>query len=375
MRIRAYRWIMLVLMAGIGIGLIWISTTSRESSYEGVPLRAWLMDLDDQHPGPKYEKAKEAFRQMGERALPELLRILEWRDYSWKGKIRSWAVKHHLMTGSGISTKDEQRQAVLACQALGPVAKPAIPALVALLSGGDFSAPGYIGMALVLAGPEAIAPLATCLTNSAPGVRTEAVIALGDFRTNQDQVVPILSRCVRDPDSYVRSQAVSALGYMDQHVAEVLTVLLEALRDNDSQVRWLACIAIGNFKERGRAAREKLIAALEDSDPSVKAAAAVALIEVDCVNETTVGIAMPQIIAALDGLEGLKPSGIPRVDKRLKLNFRYPAIKALAACGRAGRAAIPALIDCFSDDEDYVRKAATNALEKIDPAGVWKNRR
>jgi HEAT repeat protein len=355
-----------VLLIIITIGIALFVGPRSEPSYHGRPLNAWLKDLDDQHPGLKNDAAVEAVRHIGRDSVPEIIRLLESRDSSLKQRFLKWLNDYQLVKSVYTPVLENHHRAVLACNVIGPNARLAIPALIALLN--DGYARGYVGAALGRIGPEAVVPLIGSLTNSDSLVRMEVVNSLVHFRSNSPIVVPVLIKCLQDGSPPVRGLAAHSLGMIGQE-PEIAIPALVAMLDNekDQQAHWnacLACLAIGQFKRQAQSARTPLFAALQDSDPSVRATAAIALARIEPDNGSTVDKVMPFLIEDLTGLQGS--------NVKYPLNFQYPAIEALGECGSHARPAVPALLECLKTAQPYVREAAAKSLKAIDPEAAIK---
>jgi HEAT repeat protein len=345
------------------LGWLVLSHSEPEPFYQGKLLSAWLKDLrvmyaDDS----RADEAGKAIRHMGRDAVPFLINLLERRESSRCQRILRWAIEHHLHKSPYVPVTEDHHQAVLACYELGPEARPAIPALIALLSD-DFTRRD-VGNALVRIGSDALIPIIGALTNTNNGVRQEVVVLLAAFRSNTPVVIPALVKSLNDTNKYVRSLAARSLGQLGQAPEVAIPALERRLTDPDAQVRWCACHAIGQFKQQALSEVPPLLAALADPDPEVRSAAAIALVTIDPKDVTTLDTIMPCLIEALIGLKQTA-SGMP-------LNFRYPAIMAVEKCGERAQMAASALVECLQDREEYVREAATNALRKIDPAAAAK---
>jgi len=125
-----------------------------EPSYQGRKLSEWLVDVDFSQPQEKRAQAQEAIRHMGKKTLPFLI-----------------------ATFSNPKSKDPQlRQASWAFDALGPIAKSAIPQL----EKEQYRYPGYIPLALAGIGPDAVPVLLKWLTNDYFYVRDNTAGALAN---------------------------------------------------------------------------------------------------------------------------------------------------------------------------------------------------
>ncbi len=112
-----------VLLVTVMCAVAWFAS---EPSYQGRSLHAWLEDLDDQHPGPKNDAAVDAVRHIGHNAVPEIISLLESRDSSLQQRFLKWLSDHHVVKSPYSPVLENQYRAVLACNVIGPEAKPAI---------------------------------------------------------------------------------------------------------------------------------------------------------------------------------------------------------------------------------------------------------
>jgi HEAT repeat protein len=364
-----------VLLVAITFAVAWFG---REPSYQGRTLHAWLQNLDPQHPGPKNDAANEAVRHLGRDAVPEIVNLLESRDSSLKQKFLKWLSDHHVVKSPYTSVLENYPRAVHACYVIGPEAKPAIPALMALLNDHSYHQRhfGTIEAALGRIGPETIVPLIGSLTNSDMFVHWGVASSLAnDFdprnniaaqcRSSAPIVVPAMLKCLQHNAPQVRSAAARALGNIGQQPATVIPALLGMLAgEKEPLARCAACLAIGQFKQQAQSATVPLFGALADADPYVRGTAAIALARIEPANSATVQKVMPFLIEDLTGIQGS--------NVQYPLNFQSPAIEALGECGSQARPAVPALLECLSTTPSYMQEDIAKSLKAIDPAAAAK---
>jgi HEAT repeat protein len=136
----------------------------------------------------------------------------------------------------------------LVFQAMGPNAKPAVPALIGLLQEKSGNTQGYAARALGAIGPSAAAAipaLAGLLDDKDQFVRVSAVEALGHLGSS---AVPTLVQALQNKDWLVRAKAAEGLGAIGSAAAPAATALREKLRDGDAEVRRCAAVALGRAK-------------------------------------------------------------------------------------------------------------------------------
>jgi hypothetical protein len=158
----------------LAVGVVAVALTLREPAYQGRGVRGWLQEFDTHA-----NDAAVAFRQIGPAALPVLKHELQVQDRAWQtnliGLSRSWLGLKLPFTPAHL----RRHRAVRACAALGPAARPAIPALGVALGLGSSEALGVLKQF----GPDAVTALAHALTNASgcgtPYGTAQALGALG----------------------------------------------------------------------------------------------------------------------------------------------------------------------------------------------------
>jgi hypothetical protein len=177
---------LLLLTLGIGVTAVW-AVWPREPSYQGRSLSAWLDALSGE--GGEHLQAEEVVRHLGAKAVPFLkTRLTLADDPSWRLNLIEFADQQSLIKIRFVPASVRRFQALVACDALGPMAKDALPTLEKLL----YEYPYNLDAALVMAdiGPEAIASLSKGLTNNVVLIssccRTAVEIARSTSQTKRD---------------------------------------------------------------------------------------------------------------------------------------------------------------------------------------------
>jgi HEAT repeat protein len=241
-----------MLLATIGV-MVWLVQGPPEPSYQGEPLHVWL----ERYRESSYEpdgylpvavsaetlqaraEARAAIREMGTNALPFLLKLLGTRDSELKS--RSVEVLQNL-SGSQLSIRLEQESHSLAAfgfGALGPAAKPAVPALMEMLNDTNRDTRRHAAFAVGLldpAPPEAVPALLQHLND--PHMNGEVIIALGNLRGAPELVVPALAQALGQPNRMIPVQlTVMALGKYGGQAKAAVPALLPLLQDPNRYVR------------------------------------------------------------------------------------------------------------------------------------------
>ena len=182
-------------------------------------------------------------------------------------------------------------------------------------------------------------------------IREKAVKALGAFEDKR-ALEPLIDR-LRDLDPEVRTAALDSLKTYDDPRLSGLVINL--LRDDSLSVRKAAVL---NIKERrDRKAVEALALLLEDSDNEVVNFTVEAL---EAIGDQR---ATDTLIKALKG--EFNKNRAYGGDAKLRMN----AAKALGSI--KDRRAVPALIECLSEDDPFLRRRVASALKRIeDPTGL-----
>lgn len=262
--------------------------------------------------------------------------------------------------------------------ALGPVAAPAVPALVLALRESDLcgtaaEALGNIGpaakeaipalannvfrregmadavVALAKLGRPAIPFLKKAMASKEVEIRRCAVCFEAEaLRPMGRELLPGLIRAVSDSDDVVRARAIVSLWHLGPLASEAVPALAATLSDEDMRARRNACEALRKIGPAARAAVPALTDLLLEQDPYVRREAILAL--------KAIGPGVPGALLALT--------------ETFADRDRYVALfaaDALADLGPAAAAALPALYALLEGQDSELRVAGA--------LGVWKIRR
>jgi len=158
----------LMVASGLALAVVAvIVVTSRgptEPAHGGKRLSAWLDELSAMtFPGecdPNTRPA-QAVRAIGTNAIPWLLHELRAEGSTLKWRFNQLLERQTFIKFRFAGSHTRLRRACMGFAALGPMAEPAVPALLKLVE----NKPGYVPSALAYVGPPAIPALQQCLTN------------------------------------------------------------------------------------------------------------------------------------------------------------------------------------------------------------------
>ena len=193
------------------VGLLRGQMNSKGLSSGGRTLSEWLQSYDTNRMDLTAE-AQNAIRQMGTNVIPELLNLL---GSSTSGAITGWRL-------------------TCAFRALGPIAAPAVPALIALLQPSE---------------PE--------------WIRSQAAASLGFIGPVAQAAVPALIAALGDKDNLsVRMNSIGALHRIGGDSSVLVHVFTASLDDPRADVRIWAGTGLGQFGNKAESAVPKLLEAL-----------------------------------------------------------------------------------------------------------------
>jgi HEAT repeat protein len=208
-------------------------------------------------------------------------------------------------------------------------------------------------------------------------LRRNACSVLASLGPVAKPAVPALTHALNDSDEIVRARAVSALGEIGIPAKDVVPALATALHDNSSQVRHAAATKFAFSMAPAPDAIPALTEAAESSDMSVGFLAKTALDRVnrEAKNKASMLVIILKQGSSHDyALHQLAEMGpraveavsalIPSLKDERALN-RYLAAEALLAIGPQAKEAASALIAALQDDDSVVRASAADALEAI----------
>jgi HEAT repeat protein len=284
-----------VLLAGVWICIV-ATHRPRSLTFQDKTVSAWAFQLY----GPiDREKAAQAFQQLGEQAVPDLVRMLRTKD-PFLAKVLHppppWLpVRVRMLLLRGFHPADASARRLVAANALGalgPKAAPAAPALGAMLTGRNVDERWEAARALGRMGTtNAVEICITVLRGNHPNLHHPAIYALGEMGTNAALALPELLACLRHDQEVVRTSASHTLSRIGM---PALDPLVEKVRSARGVERRAAAQALTRLMPTPRVAVPPLLEMVSDAEPLSRLQAAEAL----------AGIApwKPEVMAALTNL-------------------------------------------------------------------------
>ena len=249
--------------------------------HEGKAISVWISELRDRHSQVVRDQAKEAIQQAGTNALPFLLDELRTLGSLWQNDLTNFYNTPALV--------ERQMWLRAAFEALGPVAKPAIPQLRARMNENGFVA-DTVQYALAQIDPAAAAIILTeALTNSNYYVSCAAANNLYSLGPDAAIALPVLLKTLTDQSAQtnesrnLRTFSANALGAIGKQPEQTVPALATALRQDESPLVRLAAVrALEKFGTNAVAALPVLRqVATDDPDHRLRATTGRAIIAVE----------------------------------------------------------------------------------------------
>jgi HEAT repeat protein len=339
------------LLLGICLALFaWVVLRAREPVYQGRTLSVWLEKAKESE-ADSIERdnpaAVNAIRQIGANALPQLLGMVATRDTKLRVFLLNLQTEHPGIPLHLRKTEDCQEMAGCGFYILGSTAKPAVPALIKLLSDDDPEVRYWAAGCLGLIGPSAREAVPALLAGFNTNRYFWAVsFALGKIGPDARQAIPFLKGIAST--NFMAQVALIQIG------ADSLTPFIDQLKDTSNRTKWnyAACV-VGKFPTNTESAIPLLIAGLSKTNTAMLDCALAALGDI----HQRADLCVPATIPFLQSTNGF---------------IKGQALTVLRKFGPQSGAAVPEIIRCLADTDDFVRQGATNALRAIDAQAAAK---
>jgi HEAT repeat protein len=321
--------IAVIVLVTIGAGLLVNDRLHREPVYQGRKVSYWVNQLNNGDDNAVREKAIEAMRELGPRAIPYLTIAPRREDtrlmaagksvYRIVAPYVSREIRNKLplrpshteIVGSG---------AALALGKMGPKARSAVPTLLKWLDDPDSN-----------------------ICNS-------AFIALLQIGADDDQVINALLKKLKGASGFTRTMLlVNPAGHYDEidpHAVAAISLLTYGFKSDNAYVRMRAARALGKFGTAAEQLKPELEIALDDPSLEVRTGAAIGLWRFDGRLEPTLKILN----------EALQSK-----------STRWEAVAGLAEIGSPARDSLVLLVPLLQGTPPFFRANVSNAIQRIDP--------
>lgn len=265
----------------LGVGL-WAVFTPKpepdpEPSYGGKTLSEWLAD------GGNPRRA-DAIRHIGTNAIPHLLNWIQYQQLPWRNKLDRFC-QAHLKRGLPVD-KDQKRRddATYAFHYLGKDALGAIPELKRQALVSKPRNPQAL-IALAYLGKDGFPVLMEAFTNQEPVTRLAAVLALDALGTNAEPAIPLVVNLLKDSDFRVAGFSINYLARNALAPEQVVPILTRSLTKG-LQVKnepWIRSTLweLGGYGVQARPAVPALLMCLNSTNVSLRLSASAALQKID----------------------------------------------------------------------------------------------
>lgn len=265
----------------------WFVIHSREPQYDGKKLSHWLrqLELAQDIESLEWQAAARAVREMGTNTLPWLIAPLRTSDPQWKAQTVEWfreVLNKDL--SNRLVTRDRQRS-LIALHVLGPLARPLIPEIAAMMTNANPDIVDSAFAALMRIGsPECVPVLVNTLTNGSAILRPATIVSLGSLRGVSRDAVPALVTLLSDrqQNESVRVEAARALGMIGRNPQFAVPALICALSDTNVQVVRAAGAALAPFGSDAESALPALRSLPASMEESPRRGIARSIVRVQC---------------------------------------------------------------------------------------------
>jgi HEAT repeat protein len=346
------------------IAFAWFLLRQGEPVYQGKPLSYWL---DPKRVGQGDEQEADiAIRAMGTDAIPTLLSMLGTKDTRIRRGLIKLSEKFDWLPLHIRDREEILNMAMRGFEALGPIAKPAEPALVRFLRDSDSQTRVYAAYVLTKIGSPAgdtVRALvdylgSTLKTNTGnwwdeeKSVVAYALAQIGPAAGSAIPELTILTNELTNGNAFAGLAAQAALISIR---GDPLLPILKRLRDTSNQTNWArAAWTLWFLGTNAAPAVPMLLTALQQTNTSIQNLALQDLREIHAHPE----LCIPAIIPLLQSTNS---------------SIRSDAIEAIRAFGvTSNHLGIAEITKCLSDPDGGIREKAVRALKQIEPAATSK---
>lgn len=370
----------------VSAGLIMVYRHGWPARFQGKTVEAWSLQALAGTP-PERKEAEMALGELGQRAVPELQRMLQSTDLGARQQVYAWMprlslrLRQWLRSEVGpINQAEKSRQAAArALGMLGPQAKSAAPRLAQALEDPAPEVAWEAAQALSRIGVEGIPGLRGALSSESASVRQRAATALSLMGPAAEPAISALLERLDDKDAGVGDAAAYALSAIN---LPALAELLQVVDSGTGVARIRAAKALAWMPAPRRRTVPPLLKMLQDTDPSsrqqaLKTLAAIYAVDEGAIKAMAQALRDPAVEVRLTAAQGLGTFGakaagaVPELVEALDAPseaVRAMAARALGQIGAPAKPAVPKLSRLSQAGDSPLREAVRQALEEINIA-------
>jgi len=245
--------------AALALAVIWWLFRTPGPYYQGKALDDWLAQGGDM-PSGLDAPAQAAVRTLGTNALPRLRDLLRQEDSPLRQTLQRWS---DLMPWDGknlLKAAEKRLRAHHGLQALGPLAKPAIPDLCQQLGGYDEN---LATQTLIAIGPEGVTAL---IRETAFRHETAGGLVMQTIPLEKPEMTEMFARLLKNDELAVQLRVTRSLAFRPDRPAVLMPGLADNLHSRHPMLREASAFALARYGTNALAAWPALLAALQSPD-------------------------------------------------------------------------------------------------------------
>lgn len=357
--------------------------------YQGKNLYAWSAEFQaaqqnysDPDRWKKIEAATTAIRAIGTNALPFVMADIRAR-ITIKDRVNNWlAPRARFLKLQPRTVEDRWIRAIRALEALGPIAKPCLPELIAL----THKSTGYCEAALMAVGPDALPAFTNLLAISKFPQTGNLIGALANSvysdRIKPEQAamtLPYLVQVFRSSDTHGGWYAAQAFGAIHQQPELCVPLLVDGLTNSTPSFRAACAQSLGAFGAAAAPHAARLAELFDHTDLQTRIAICQSMANFNSTAEAAVPVLIRGLADTNDTVRILSASGLgqlgvfpdqvvpPLIDAAQDRNatVRVMAVQSLGMFISRPTNALAAIHRACLDRDPSVRNTATNALKRL----------
>jgi HEAT repeat protein len=267
-------------LLALSCAIVWWFAAPKEPSYRSKSFYYWMKRAPS-------EEASIAFRSMGEKAVPFLVKELQWKPSAMIQRLQRRFPNFPLTMNYAEGATDPRSGAAYALGEIGSSARAALSNLHAISVVSDLPSSWYVNVAakaaIIKIKGESLDPYIEELKDTSDCLKWyPKALLVGQFGTNAVAAVPLLLASL-DPTNHevIHGHALVALGEIHSRPDACVPAIAVFLKSPSVSSRQKAVCALTAFGRDAKSAVPQLISTLSDLDPWTRSTAADALKKID----------------------------------------------------------------------------------------------